>query len=120
MKTRNLIFTLAITTGMIVSSNVFAIDPISFSTDMAVSKTEMIVEKDIKVQDWMLTADFDAAKTGVSLEKSLVLEKWMLDRNWSKNKNVSENTPEAELKVESWMLKSFVPGKENTQGKENI
>jgi hypothetical protein len=68
----------------------------------------------------MLSADFDAAKTGVSSEKSLVLEKWMLDRNWSKNKNVSENTPETELKVESWMLKSFVPGKENTQGKENI
>lgn len=120
MKTRNLIFTLAITAGMIASSNVFAIDPISFSTDMAVSKTEMIVEKDIKVQDWMLTADFDAAKTGVSSEKSLVLENWMIDGNWSKNNNVSKNTPEAELKVESWMLNSFVPEKENTQGKENI
>jgi len=116
MKPRNLVFTLAITAGIIASTDVFSIDPISFSTDKAVSKTEMIVEKDIKVQDWMLNADFDAAKTGISSEKSLELENWMIDGNWSKNKN----TPEAELKVESWMLKSFVPGKENTQGKENI
>ena len=120
MKPRNLVFTLAITAGIIASTDVFSIDPISFSTDKAVSKTEMIVEKDIKVQDWMLNADFDAAKTRVSSEKSLELENWMIDGNWSKNKNVLKNTPEAEIKVESWMLKSFVPGKENTQGKENI
>ena len=120
MKTKNLIFALAIGLGIIASLNVQAIDPITFSADKAVSKTEMIVEKDIKVQDWMLNADFDAAKTRVSSKKSLELENWMIDGNWSKNKNVLKNTPEAEIKVESWMLKSFVPGKENTQGKENI
>ena len=113
MKTRNLILTLAITLGIIASSNVFAIDPISFSTDKAVSKTEMIVEKDIKVQSWMVEADVLSAKNGVSKEKSLDVENWMIDGTWSKNKNErTATTPEAELKVEDWMLNSFDQGQE--------
>ena len=114
MKTRNLILTLAITLGIIASSNVSAIDPISFSTDKAVSKTEMVVEKDIKVQDWMVDADVLSSKTKVSTEKSLDLENWMIDGHW--NKKESTNTSEAELKVEDWMLKSsFDSGKEKVQ-----
>ena len=115
MKTRNLILTLAITLGIIASSNVFAIDPISFSTDKAVSKTEMIVEKDIKVQDWMVDADVAGTRTGVSTEKSLDLENWMIDGSWSKNNNDRVITPEADVKVEDWMLKSFDSGKEKVQ-----
>lgn len=113
MKTRNLILTLAIGLGIIASSNVHAIDPISFSTDKAVSKTEMIVEKDIKVQDWMVEADVLGSKNGVSTEKSLELENWMVDGSWSKKE--SAKSPEAELKVEDWMLKSFDSSKENVQ-----
>ena len=113
MKTRNLILTLAITLGIIASSNVSAIDPISFSTDKAVSKTEMIVEKDIKVQDWMVEADVLNSKTKVSTEKSLGLENWMIDGSWSKKE--STNTDEAELKVEDWMLNFSATGKENVQ-----
>ncbi len=115
MKTRNLILSLAIGLGIIASSNVLAIDPMSFSTDKAVSKTEMIVEKDIKVQDWMVDADVLASRNGVSTEKSLDLENWMIDGSWSKNKSERANAPEAELKVEDWMLKSFNSGKENVQ-----
>ena len=112
MKTRNLILTLTITLGIIASSNVFAIDPISFSTDKEVSKTEMIVEKDIQVQGWMVEADVLSANTGVSKEKSLEVENWMIDGTWSKNKNERSTTLEAELKVEDWMLKSFDQGQE--------
>ncbi len=115
MKTRNLILTLAITLGTIASSNVFAIDPISFSTDKAVSKTEMIVEKDIKVQDWMVDADVLSSKTSVSSEKSLDVENWMIDGTWSKNRDDGATAPEAELKVENWMLKSFDSSKEKVQ-----
>ena len=115
MKTRNIILTLAIGLGIIASSNVHAIDPISFSTDKAVSKTEMIVEKDIKVQDWMVEADVLGSKNGVSTEKSLELENWMVDGSWSKNKTERATAPEAELKVEDWMLKSFDSSKENVQ-----
>ncbi len=111
MKTRNLILSLAIGLGIIASSNVLAIDPISFSTDKAVSKTEMIVEKDIKVQDWMVDAEVVDFKNGVSKEKSLDLENWMIDGSW--NKNERTNAPETEIKVEDWMLKSFDSGKEN-------
>jgi hypothetical protein len=110
MKTRNLILVLAIGLGIIASSNVHAIDPISFSTDKAVSKTEMIIEKDIKVQDWMLDADVLGARNGVAREKSLDLENWMIDATW--NKKEPANTQEPELKVEDWMLKSFDSGKE--------
>ena len=113
MKTRNLILTLAITVGIIASSNVSAIDPISFSTDKAVSKTEMVVEKDIKVQDWMVDADVLSSKTKVSTEKSLDLENWMIDGSWSKKE--STNNAEAELKVEDWMLKSFDSAQEKVQ-----
>jgi hypothetical protein len=105
MKTRNLIFALALGTGIIVSSNAFSIDPISFSTDKAVSKTEVIVEKEIKVQEWMVDADLMAAKNGVAREKKLEVENWMIDGTWSKKE--SSDTPEAELKVEDWMLASF-------------
>ena len=113
MKTRNLIVALAFGLGIIASTNVHAIDPISFSTDMEVSKTEMIVEKDIKVQDWMVEADVLSSKTKVSSEKSLDLENWMIDGTWSKKE--STKTPEAELKVEDWMLKSFDTSKEEVQ-----
>ena len=117
MKTRNLIVALAFGLGIIASTNVHAIDPISFSTDKAVSKTEMIVEKDIKVQDWMVEADVLSSKTKVSTEKSLDVENWMIDGNWSKNKKKRANAPaqEAELKVEDWMLKSFDTSKEEVQ-----
>ena len=113
MKSKNLILTLAITIGIIASSDVFAIDPISFSTDKTVSKTEMIVEKDIQVQSWMVDADVLDAKRGVSTEKSLELENWMVDGTW--NKSEKATTPEAELKVENWMLKSFDANKEKVQ-----
>lgn len=109
MKTRNLILALAIGLGIIASSNVQAIDPISFSTDKAVSKTEMIIEKDIKVQDWMLDADVLGARNGVAREKSVDLENWMIDGAW--NKKEVANTQEPELKVEDWMLKPFDSGK---------
>jgi len=104
MKTRNLILALAFGLGIIASSNVHAIDPISFSTDKVVSKTEMIIEKDIKVQDWMIDADVLSARNGVAREKSLSLDNWMIDGSW--NKKEPANTQEDELKVEDWMLKS--------------
>ena len=113
MKTRNLILTLAIGIGLFAFSNVNAIDPISFSTDKAVSKTEMIVEKDIKVQDWMVEADRLTARNGVSKEKSLKVENWMLDGTWNKKEGTSASV-EPELKVESWMLNSF-DAKESVQ-----
>ena len=106
MKTRNLILTLAIATGVFAFSNVNAIDPISFSADKEVSKTEMIIEKDIKVQDWMVEADRLTARNGVSKEKSLKVENWMLDDSWSK-KEVAKTSEEPALKVENWMLQSF-------------
>jgi hypothetical protein len=110
MKTKNLILTLAFGLGIIASSNVHAIDPISFSTDKAVSKTEMIVEKDIKVQDWMVESDVLGAKNGVAREKSLDVANWMIDGSWNKKESVI--SPEPELKVEDWMLKSFDSGKQ--------
>ncbi len=112
MKTRNLIFTLAFGLGIIASTNVSAIDPMSFSTDKTVSKTEMIVEKDIKVQAWMVEADVLSAKNGVAREKSLDVENWMIDGTWSKKE--SAKSPETELKVEDWMLKSFDASKKET------
>jgi hypothetical protein len=105
MKTKNLILSLAFGLGIIASSNVHAIDPISFSTDKAVSKTEMIVEKDIKVQDWMVEADVLGAKNVVAREKSLDVNNWMIDGSW--NKNESTKSLEPELKVEDWMLESI-------------
>ena len=112
MKARNLMLTLAFGLGIIASSNVHAIDPISFSTDKAVSKTEMIIEKDIKVQDWMVDADVLSARHGVAREKSLDVETWMIDGSW--NKKESAKSLEPELKVEDWMLKPFNSGKEET------
>jgi len=112
MKARNLMLTLAFGLGIIASSNVHAIDPISFSTDKAVSKTEMIVEKDIKVQDWMVDADVLSTRHGVAREKSLSLDNWMIDGSW--NKKESTKSLEPELKVEDWMLKPFDSGKEET------
>ena len=110
MKTKNLILAVAFGLGIIASSNVHAIDPISFSTDKAVSKTEMIIEKDIKVQDWMVDADVLGARHGVAREKSLKLDNWMIDGSW--NKEEPANTQEAELKVEDWMLVSSESGEE--------
>jgi hypothetical protein len=110
MKTRNLILTLAFGLGIIASSNVHAIDPISFSTDKAVSKTEMIIEKDIKVQNWMVDADVLSARHGVAREKSLKLDNWMIDGSW--NKKEPANSEEPELKVENWMLISSESSKE--------
>jgi hypothetical protein len=112
MKTRNLILAVAFGLGIIASSNVHAIDPISFSSDKAVSKTEMIIEKDIKVQDWMVDADVLGASHGVVREKNLKLDNWMIDGSWNNNKE-SAKSVEPELKVEDWMLKLSDPGEEN-------
>jgi hypothetical protein len=104
MKTKKTLLTLALGLGILTSANVFAIDPMSFSTDKAVSKTEMIVEKDIEVQDWMVKSALFKTMDAVGSEKSLGLEIWMIDGSW--NNKESTVTPEAELKVEDWMLKS--------------
>ncbi len=113
MKTRNLIFALVIGSGISISSNVHAIDPISFSTDKAVSKTELIVEKDIKVQDWMVEAEVFYSSDAASREKSLELESWMIEGSW--NKKGDANVQEPALKVEDWMLRSFNSNTENTE-----
>ncbi len=114
MKTKNLILTLALAIGIFAFSNVNAIDPISFSTDKAVSKTEMIVEKDIKVQDWMVDADLLVARNGVAKEKSLKVENWMLEGSWNKTEGTTASAEPA-LKLESWMLTSFTPEEESAQ-----
>jgi hypothetical protein len=112
MKKATITLTLAITFGVFVTSNVFAIDPISFSTDKAVSKTEMIVEKDIKVQDWMMESNFLSNKREAnSREKSLELENWMIESSWVKKEQTNE--PEPKIEVENWMLKSWDSVKEN-------
>jgi len=111
MKKGIIILTLAATLGIIASSNVHAIDPMSFSTDKTVSKTEMILEKDIKVQDWMVeSSDFGTRENASSREKSVELENWMIDGSW--NKKEDTKVQETELKVEDWMLKSFDSSKE--------
>ncbi len=111
MKKGIIILTLATTLGIFATSNVHAIDPMSFSTDKAVSKTEMIIEKDIKVQDWMVEAEVFGTRDAVLRENSLDLENWMIDGSW--NKKEQSNVPEAEIKVEDWMLKSCDSSKEN-------
>ena len=61
----------------------------------------------------MVDADVLVARNGVAREKSLELKNWMIDGSW--NKKEPANTPEPELKVEDWMVKSFNPGEENEQ-----
>lgn len=107
MRTRNLILIMAIVLGFLASSNAFAIDPIAFSTDKAVSKTEMIIEKEIKLQDWMVDAEVFATRDAVSMEKSLDLKNWMIADSWSKQEHA--DLPDPGLKVEDWMLRSFDP-----------
>jgi hypothetical protein len=111
MKTNRTIFALAFGCCIFAFSNAFSIDPISFSTDKTVSKKEMIVEKEIKVQDWMVETELFRTRDAVSSEKNLVLENWMIDGSW--NNNETQNTAETELKVEDWMLKPFDQVEEN-------
>jgi hypothetical protein len=95
------------------SSNAFSIDPISFSTDKTVSKKEVIVEQEIKVQDWMVETEVFGSRNAASVEKNLKLENWMIDGSW--NKKEVEKTSDPELKVQDWMLKSFNQVEETIQ-----
>lgn len=113
MKTNRTMFAAAFVVCIFASSNVFSIDPLSFSTDKTVSKKEVIVEQDIKVQDWMVETDVFGSRDAASVEKSLKLENWMIDGSW--NKKETEVSREPELKVQDWMLKSFNQVDETTK-----
>lgn len=103
MKKSTAILTLAIGIGILFSSNLKANNNTSF--DEAI-KTDISIEKEIVMQDWML--EFDAAEMTKenSTENEINLELWMITPEWVDNSE--QMTSETEIELEDWMTRSFL------------
>lgn len=91
--------------GIILSSTVQANTLMKSDVETSLERSDISLEKEISIQDWMLSFEKMTNSIEAGVEKELRLESWMLDLSWTVN--TDEVTAEAEIPLEDWMTASF-------------
>ncbi len=108
MKKATLILTLAFGLGFFLNTAVHAINPIQCNDLMIRINSELSFEKEIALQDWMLSMEAFSKRIEHTAEQAIELQPWMYVAVTG-----PENTPlaaerriemESEIEVEAWML----------------
>jgi hypothetical protein len=103
MKKATMILAVAFAAGFLTISTVQAIQPMQIAELMLSINNEIVLEEDIKLQQWMYTPELFSAP---SVETSLELSSWMVNTNeWEKTDN--QLTVEPEIALEEWMINTF-------------
>ncbi len=98
-----IILAIAIGMGFFLSSPARATNPTHYSAILMNFGADMNAEKEITLQDWMISLDA-FCQTGKNVsEPGLEVESWMLRTEWMR-KDIPQ-FQEPELRVEDWMLK---------------
>ena len=105
MKKVTMILTLAAGLGIMTSQVVQAVQPMHHSGLSNNDNSSIVLEKEIELQDWMLSPSSFSKEKGNENEQILVVQDWMLDADWGQ-----ENTrfvSESEIELKDWMLNTF-------------
>jgi len=105
MKKVTMILTLAAGFGFMTSQVVQAVQPMHHSGLNNNDKSSIVLEKEIELQDWMLSPASFSKEKGIEIEQMLVLQDWMLDADWGQA-NI-RLVSESEIELEDWMLNIF-------------
>ncbi len=104
MKKNTIISAIAIGLGFFLTTSVQAIHPVHYTGLLLNIENEMDSQKELVVQDWMLSAEAFSMEKENSIEPRLDVKPWMLDRDeWSNND--PELNCEPEIKVQGWMMR---------------
>jgi hypothetical protein len=107
MKRINIIATLTLAIGLFITPAVKALNPVQVTSLAEYALADIVIEKELKVQDWMLSTSADGEFAPKPVEKALELESWMIQGNW--NEVETRLTAEAEIELEDWMTEKFIP-----------
>jgi hypothetical protein len=91
--------------GILFSTTVQASIPMMSDSETRIERSDISLEKEIGIQDWMLSFEKRNNSLEAGVEKELKLESWMLDLSWTVN--TDEVIAEAEIPLEDWMTASF-------------
>ncbi len=100
MKRTTLIIALAFGMGFLLTNKVNAIHPMQFNPLLASFNAEFNLERDIRLEDWMLSVPSFKGTAGT--ENDIALSPWMFDVSWTEN--AVSLAAEPELELEGWML----------------
>ena len=105
MKNATMIFALAAGLGLITSQAVQATEPMQNSELISNDNPGIVLEKEIELQDWMLSPAAFSEDEGNVNEQELVVQPWMVDADWGQ-KNTGM-VSESEIELEDWMFNTF-------------
>ena len=102
MKKVTMILAVAFAAGFLTISSVQAIQPMQMTGLMLSINKEIVLEEDIKLQEWMYTPESFA----VPFEETLKLSSWMIETSdWEPANN--QVTEESGIELEEWMITIF-------------
>ncbi|HEC43984.1 MAG TPA: hypothetical protein ENI20_14270 [Bacteroides sp.] len=103
MKKATMILAVAFAAGFLTISTVQAIHPMQITELMLSINKEIVIEEEIKLQQWMYTPESFLAP---SIEKSIELSSWMVNTNeWIETEK--QFTEDSEIVLEEWMINTF-------------
>jgi len=105
MKKVTMILTLAAGLGFMTSQVVQAVQPMYHSGLTNNDNSSIVLEKEIELQDWMLSLASFSEEKGIEREQMLVVQDWMLDADWGQEN--ARLVSESEIELEDWMLSTF-------------
>ena len=107
MKKSAITITLALGIMVLSFSNVQAINPSQLSAEVLMIQSDVTIENEIIVEDWMFSFDAQQMASEKVMEKNISLESWMIDASW--NVNTDLIVSESNIELEDWMTESFTP-----------
>lgn len=103
MKKVTLTITIAFSLGFLFTSSAMTILPFHLNEVVSKVSREVSLEKEIHLQNWMLTPERFQRAAEYENEKAIEVSSWMLQGNWLKDNPEDE----ASIEVEDWMLSGF-------------
>lgn len=105
MKRTIMIVALVFGMGFLFTSAVKAIHPMQITGIVLNISKDVRFEKDIMLEDWMLSVESFSSKAAAATEKEPEVSSWMIESSWAGNDGRLATEPE--LKLEDWMMGSF-------------
>jgi len=97
-----MILTLAAGLGFMTSQVVQAVQPMHHSGLNNNDKSSIVLEKEIELQDWMISPASFSKEKGNENEQLLVVQDWMIDADWGQDN--ARLVSESEIILEDWMF----------------
>ena len=104
MKKITIISAIAIGLGFFLTTSVQAIHPVQYTGLLLNIENKMDSQKELVVQDWMLSAEAFSVEKKNSIEPRLDVKPWMLDMDEWSNTDV-QPICEPEIEVQGWMMR---------------